>query len=215
MGQVRGAREGEEAFLYLDSSNPQNVNGKFHSDLIDEESELSAQGARLSCGASHSCQNWAAFLQEGVRTPAFVPCCGLIGQWLLIWSSSCAASSLGVSPFLPSVAADGIFIAVDTEAGFSQVVLSACPVDTYRPGAHSMHGSKAVLCGPTHAHLPRRGPWDQTVTMPLGKEVDVVAPVLSLCGALALGALLLCRWALKGNASHSLVHSLIHSSPTH
>ena len=201
--------------MYLHSSNAHNINGKFHSDLTDEESELVAQGARLSRGASHSHQHWAAFLEEGVRAPAFVLCCGLIGQWLLIQSSSCAASSLGVSPVLPSVAADGVFIAVDTELGFSQVVPSA------RPGAHSMHCSKAVLCGPTCADLPRcpspqaRPLGSDSLSQRLsGKRLMWLPLFPALCGALALGAVLLSQWALKGNALHSLVCSLIRSSPT-
>lgn len=56
-------------------------------------------------------QRWAAFLKEGVVALAFVLCWSLTQQRL--FQPSChAAYSLAVSPPLPSVSVDGIFIAV-------------------------------------------------------------------------------------------------------
>lgn len=65
-----------------------------------------------------------------------------------------------LSPAPPSVAADGIFIAVDTDLGFSpqrhlptQWTLETSQHITPRATFHTL--LKGSLCGPTCAHLPR------------------------------------------------------------
>lgn len=87
-----------------------------------------------------------------------------------------ATSSLGVSPALPSMAADGIFIAVDTELGFSQASAVCLASGHWRLfTAHSIQGSKAALCGPTCVYLPRhpaprQGPGGPTVSQNASRD---------------------------------------------
>lgn len=161
--------------MYVSSSNLRNINGKFHSHFTDEESHTLT---------SSSLQNWAAFLREGVVAPVFTLCCGLIGHWLPIQSSSRATPSLVVSPALPSVAADGIFIVVDTDLGFSRAVPSVCPPSghwRFFP-AHTIQGHIpctaqrplvwAYMCALAQASTPLapRGLWHQRVCQNAPRE---------------------------------------------
>lgn len=143
-----------------------------------------------------------------------------------------ATSSLGVSPALPSVAADGIFIAVDTELGFSQAsaiclasghwrLFTAHTIQRHLPfSAQRQHCVGPRVCTCPGTQLPGKALGGRrSLRMPLGTEVVAVAPVCprtSLCSAPMLGALLLhqCAWGgcrITGNAIHSLAHSLRHT----
>lgn len=150
-------------------------------------------------------------------------------------SSSCGASSLGVSPALLVVAVDGIFIAVDIELGFSQAGAIYLPSGHWRlfiaytfqrhipciTQRQRCMGPRVCICPGIPA--PRCGPWDQKASQERGwcacpcclfTNVPMQCP-----GAWSLAPLLVyTEWggcSIVGNAIHSLVYSLIHSTPTY